>query len=59
MNKNKSSVPSGALKMSKGAVEARMGLRRSGAAGLHDSRPNRARTRAASKSRAIHESKDF
>jgi hypothetical protein len=51
----KNRVPAGATAKTPAQVQATLALRTSGASGRHDSRPKRARTRAASKRAALRE----
>jgi len=55
MSKRKSKIPAGATAKSPEQVQATLALRRSGAAGGHDSRPRRGRTRQAAKHAALRE----
>jgi hypothetical protein len=43
----------------KAYIEGMRQIRRSNAAGTHDSRPNRERTRSAARNKAIHEYRDI
>ena len=51
----KTKTPAGATAKTAEQVQQTLGLRRSGAAGGHDSRPRRTRTRQASKRAALRE----